>query len=299
MLKRTVLYLNGMKRISLLFLLLAFAACASYAATEAKYGALNVFSKVPNSNIFVDGEKKGTASAQIKDIQAGTHFIIVSTGEAGTEIVSYSDVVQVNAGEVTTIYIDEHGTINAPKKEETQQKEVDVFRVKRIIDYSKEMHTGWYLKLSYLSNLYYNIDSPTLDHLASTFDLGLGFKIPIAPSIDFSLEMERGQLTSSNSTWYFMPITANIQLSFLPSQYFSGKQYYGLGIGYYMTDLENDLKQNLTTMGYHLFYGLELPASDESAFFFEFGYHSADIARYDYVLNTTYASAGYRWDVFK
>ena len=96
-----------------------------------------------------------------------------------------------------------------------------------------------------------------------------------------------------------MPITANFQISYLPSPYFRGKQFFGLGLGYYMTDLETDLKQNLTTLGYHLFYGLEMPAGDKNAFFFEFGYHVADLSRYNYTLNCTYASVGYRWDVLE
>ena len=77
-----------------------------------------------------------------------------------------------------------------------------------------------------------------------------------------------------------MPVTANIQFSYLPSPYFRGKQYYGLGIGYYMTDLQTEFKQSLTALGYHVFYGMEMPSGDRNAFFFEFGYHSADLSRY-------------------
>jgi hypothetical protein len=99
--------------------------------------------------------------------------------------------------------------------------------------------------------------------------------------------------------WTFTPITANFQISYLPSPYFRGKQYYGLGLGYYMTDLETEFHQNLTAMGYHLFYGLEMPAGDKNAVFFEFGYHAADMSRYDYVLNSVYATIGYRFDVLE
>ena len=197
---------------------------------------------------------------------------------------------------MTTIYVTEKG-LEGSKAGAAAGEEVDVFKAKRIIDYSKEMHTGWYVKLGYLSDLYYNLDSPSLDNYASAFGAGLGFKVPLAPGIDLSLEMERAQLTSSKATWYFMPVTANVQISYLPSPYFRGKQYYGLGIGYYMTDLETSLKENLTAFGYHLFYGLEMPSGDKNAIFFEFGYHAADLNRYNYTLNCSYASVGYRWDV--
>lgn len=287
-----------MKKTILLALLLLFLPAFCRSEAEIKYGSLNIFTKITNSNIYVDGEKKAKVSLQIKELQAGTHFIKIATGEVSSEVTIFAEILEVKPGEVTTIYIDEHGKINT-NQATNNPEEVDVFKVKRIIDYSREMHTGWYLKLGYLSNLYYSDVSPSLDNNASTFDLGLGFKLPIAPGIDFTLEMERAQLNSSNSTWYFMPITANIQLSFIPSPYFRGKQYYGLGIGYYITDLENSFKQNLTALGYHLFYGLEMPASDQSAFFFEFGYNVADVSRYSYTLNSTYASVGYRWDVLK
>jgi hypothetical protein len=241
---------------------------------------------------------EGSAPVQIKEIQAGTHFLKVTTGEAAAEAVLYAEIVEVKAGEVTTIYITEKG-LEGQTKGSSAEGPVDVFKSKRVLDYSKEMHTGWYLKAGYLSNLYYSFDAASLDNYASTLGLGLGFKIPLAPNIDFSLEMERAQLTSSKATWYLMPITANLSISYLPSPYFRGKQYYGLGLGYYITDLETSLKQNLTTMGYHLFYGLEMPMGDKNAIFFQFGYYMADISRYSYSLNCTYASVGYRWDVIE
>ena len=265
-------------------------------AAEMKYGSLNVFSKIPNARIYVDGDPKGVGSAMIKEIQAGTHFIKATSGEATPEATIFAEVVEIKAGEVTTIYISEKGAQETTKAIK-EKEEVDVFKVKRVIDYSKEMHTGWYAKLSYLTNLYYNLYSPTLDRYASAFALSLGFQLPLAPGIDFSLELERAEMSSATTMWYFMPITANIKLSYLPSPYFRGKQYYGLGIGYYQTNLETELKQNLSAVGYHLFYGLEMPSGDMNAFFIEFGYHAADLSRYNYTLNSTYASVGYRWDV--
>ena len=270
---------------------------ASFAA-EMKFGSLNIFSKIPVTRIYVDGTVEGSAPVQIKEIQAGTHFLKVTTGEAAAEAVLYAEIVEVKAGEVTTIFITEKG-LEGQTKGPSAEGPVDVFKSKRVLDYSKEMHTGWYIKAGYLSNLYYSFDAASLDHYASTLDLGLGFKIPLAPNIDFSLEMERAQLTSSKATWYLMPITANLSISYLPSPYFRGKQYYGLGLGYYITDLETSLKQNLTTMGYHLFYGLEMPMGDKNAIFFQFGYYMADLSRYSYSLNCTYASVGYRWDVIE
>jgi len=286
-----------MKR-SFLFAAMFLSLLSASFAADMKFGSLNVFSKIPVTRIYVDGTVEGVASVQIKEIQAGTHFLKVTSGEATAEAALYAEIVEVKAGEVTTIYITEKG-LEGLTKGPSAEEPVDVFKSKRILDYSKEMHTGWYLKLGYLSNLYYNFDSASLDNYASTVDLGLGFKIPLAPNIDFSLEMERGQLTSSKATWYLMPITANLSISYLPSPYFRGKQYYGLGIGYYITDLETDLKQNLTTIGYHLFYGLEMPMGDKNAIFFQFGYFMADLSRYSYSMNSTYASVGYRWDVIE
>jgi len=283
-----------MKKSILIAITLIMIAALPVCAADIKYGSLNIFTKTSGSSIFVDGELKGSDRAQIQQIQAGTHFIKVTTIVGA---VIFANIVEVKAGEVTSVYVDEAGN---PKQDiEPKEKEVDVFRTKKIIDYSREMHTGWYVKIAYLTNLYYSLDTPSLDNAGATFDLGLGFKVPLAPGIDFSLEMERASLSSSKNSWYFMPITANIQLSYLPSPYFRGKQYYGLGIGYYMTDLDTSLKENLTAMGYHLFYGMEMPASDENAFFFQFGYHVADMSRYNYSLNAAYASAGYRWDVLK
>lgn len=289
------------KSIFPIFMLLLFLALPSFAATEIRYGSLNVFSKIPAAKIYIDGELKGKDSVQIKEIQAGTHFIKVTSGEATPEATIYAEVVEVKAGEVTTIYVSEKGA-EVPRK--APAEEVDVFKTKRVLDYSKEMHTGWYIKGEYLTNLYYSYDSPNLDNYASAFGLGLGFKLPIAPNIDFSLELERADMTSAHDQWYFMPVTANIQLSFLPSPYFRGKQFYGLGIAYYMTNLETSLssespKQNLTTLGYHLFYGLEMPAGDKNAYFIEFGYHVADLSRYSYSLSAAYVSVGYRWDVLE
>lgn len=285
------------------YLTCAFAYCLltlapACSAAEMKFGSLNIFSKVSGTNIYVDGELKGKDSVQIKEIQAGTHFVKVTTGEVTAEAIIVAEIVEIKAGEVTTIYISETGAEGIRKKESAPE-EVDVFKTKRVIDYSKEMHTGWYVKLEYLSNLYYSLTSPSLDNYAATICPALGFQVPIAPGIDFSLELERAELSSSHDQWYFMPVTANLKLSYLPSPYFRGKQFYGLGIGYYMTDLKNSLEQNLTALGYHLFYGLEMPAGDKNAYFFEFGYHMADLARYDYTLNATYVSVGYRWDVLE
>jgi hypothetical protein len=283
---------------SLILIVMFFILISTAFAVTMKYGSLNVFSKIPGTRIYVDGKVEGTESAQIKELQAGTHFLKVTSGEAKTETTLYAEIVEIEAGELTTVYVTDKG-MEGHKKSMTSKEDVDVFKTKRVLDYSKEMHMGWYIKPSYQSALYYNFDSPSLDYYASSFGLGLGFKIPIAPGIDFSLEMERTQLTSSKTSWYLMPITANFQISYLPSPYFRGKQFFGLGLGYYMTDLETDLKQNLTTLGYHLFYGLEMPAGDKNAFFFEFGYHVADLSRYNYTLNCTYASVGYRWDVME
>ncbi len=282
------------KTFVLLAVFLLFIASASL-ADDMKYGSLNVFSKTPGTKIYLDGKLSGTDSVQIKQIQSGTHFLRIASGEATAEATLYAEIVEIKDSELTTIYITEKGLEGQRKS--SSEEPVDVFRTKRILDYGKEMHTGWYLKFGYLSNLYYNYDSPSLDNYASTFGLGLGFKIPLAPSIDFSLEMERGQLTSSKSSWYFMPITADFSISYLPSPYFRGKQYYGLGLGYYLTDLETPFKENLTTMGYHLFYGLEMPMGDKNALCFQFGYYAADLSRYNYTMNCTYASIGYRWDV--
>lgn len=294
-----------MKNLLCLTFTLFFITSSCFGAAEMKYGSLNVFSKVPKAKIYVDGAQIGVESVQIKEIQAGTHFLKVTSaappggqGEATQEVVIFSEVVDVDAGEVTTIYVSEKGAEQTIKPvNEPKEKEVDVFKTKRVLDYSKEMHTGWYGKIGYLTNLYYNLYSPTLDNYGSAFSLGLGFQVPIAPGIDFSLELERAEMSSASHMWYFMPLTANIKLSYLPSPYFRGKQYYGLGIGYYQTNLETDLKQNLSAVGYHLFYGLEMPAGDMNAFFFEFGYHAADMSRFNYTLNSTYASVGYRWDV--
>jgi hypothetical protein len=289
-----MIYYWPMKK-TFLFAILLLSFLSPSLADDTKYGSLNVFSKTPGTKIYVDGKLSGTDEVHVKEIQSGTHFMKVTSGEATAEATLYAEIVEIKAGEVTTIYITEKGLEG--RRKSSSEDQVDVFKAKRILDYSKEMHTGWYLKFGYLSNLYYNYDSPTLDNYASTFGLGLGFRIPIAPSIDFSLEMERGQLTSSKSTWYIMPITANFSISYLPSPYFRGKQYYGLGLGYYMTDLETPLKENLSTLGYHLFYGLEMPMGDQNAIAFQFGYHVANLSRYNYSMNCAYASVGYRWDI--
>jgi len=276
---------------AVIFLLFISAASAE----EMKYGSLNVFSKIPGVKIYLDGQLSGTDSIQVKQIQSGTHFLKIASGEASVEATLFAEIVEIKVGELTTIYVTEKGLEG--QRQNTSNEPVDVFKTKRILDYSKEMHTGWSLKVGYLSNLYYNNESPSLDNYASTFGLGLGFKIPLAPGIDFSLEMERGQFTASKNSWYIMPITADLSISYLPSPYFRGKQFYGLGLGYYLTDLETPLKENLTTMGYHLFYGLEMPMGDKNALSFQFGYYAADLSRYNYTMNCTYVSVGYRWDV--
>ena len=281
---------------TILFAIIFFSLLASSFAADNTYGSLNVFSKLAGTKIYVDGTMSGTDSVQIKQIQAGTHFMKVTTGEAAAETTLFAEIVEIKAGEVTTIYITEKG-LEGQRKSSAADDTVDVFRTKRILDYSKEMHTGWFLKAGYLSNLYYSKDSPTLDYYASTLGVGLGFKIPLAPGIDFSLEMDRGQLSSSKSSWYIMPITADFSISYLPSPYFRGKQFYGLGLGYFITDLETPLKENLTTLGYHFFYGLEMPMGDKNAMAFQFGYYVADLSRYSYSMNCAYASLSYRWDV--
>jgi len=283
-----------MKNLFCLLAILLLLTCACSGATEIKYGSLNIFSKVSGLKIYVDGEFKAKDSVQIKEIQAGTHFIKVTSGEATPEATVYAEVIEVKAGELTTLYVSEKGAESSRK---ASQEEVDVFKAKKVLDYSKEMHTGWYLKLGYLTNLYYSYDSPNLDRYASSLGIGLGFKVALAPNLDFNLEMERGEMNSGHNEWYFMPITANIQISFLPSQYFRGKQFYGLGIAYYMTNLESQYKQNLSAFGYHLFYGMEMPSGDKNAYFFEFGYYSADLSRYEYNMSGNYVSVGYRWDV--
>ena len=187
-----------MKKLAALMALLFFLFSAAFAVTM-KYGSLNVFSKIPGTRIYVDGKVEGTESAQIKEIQAGTHFLKVTSGEATAEATLYAEIVEIAPGEVTTVYVSDKG-MEGQRKSTAAAEEVDVFKAKRVLDYSKEMHTGWYIKPSYQSALYYSFDSPSLDYYASSFGLGLGFKLPIAPGIDFSLEMERSQLTSSKTT---------------------------------------------------------------------------------------------------
>jgi hypothetical protein len=286
-----------MKKVFLLILLMIFSLSASYGAAGMKYGSLNVFSKISSTKIYVDGEMKGFESVQIKEIQAGTHFVKVTT-VTSPETIVYADVVDIAPGEVTTVYVTDNSA-EETKRAEAKQDITDVYKAKRVLDYSKETHMGWYLKTGYLTNMYYNLDSPSLDNYSSTLAVGLGVKVPLAPNIDFSIEMERASFVSTHTMWTFTPITANIQMSYLPSPYFRGKQYFGLGLGYYMTDLETQYKQNLTAMGYHLFYGLEMPSGDKNAIFFEFGYQVADMTRYNYVLNAIYATAGYRFDVME
>jgi hypothetical protein len=292
---KAVIYLPLMKKLILLITLL-FISTGCF-CTEMKYGALNVFSKFTGSKIYIDGEMKGIESVQIKELLAGTHFIKVTNPSMTPEATIIAEIIEVKAGELSSVYVTETGAQGINTDKSANSETTDVFRVKKVLDYSKEMHTGWYLKLLYVTNLYYNRDNPTYDYYGSNLGAGLGFKIALAPNIDFTLEMARADLNSHSSRWYFMPITANIQLSYLPSPYFRGKQYYGLGIGYYMTDVETSLDQNLTAMGYHLFYGIEMPAGDNTAYFFEFGYHNADLSRYNYGFSSAYASAGYRFDV--
>jgi hypothetical protein len=285
-----------MKKSFLFAVILLLLASASL-AEDIKYGSINVFSKLPGTKIYLDGQLSGTDSVQIKQVQIGTHFLRISSGEASAEATLFAEIVEIKDGELTTIYVTDKGLQG--QRLNTSDESVDVFRTKRILEYKKEMHTGWYLKTGYLSNLYLNNDSPSLNAHASTLSLGLGFKIPIAQSIDLSIEMQRGQMTSSKSSWYFMPVTADISMSYLPSPYFRGKQYFGLGLGYFMTDLETPFKENLSTIGYHLFYGVEMPMGDKNAISFQFGYYAADLSRYDYSMNCAYASVGYRWDVIE
>jgi hypothetical protein len=291
-----MIYYPLMKK-PVIFLILFSLLSLKALAADMKFGSLNVFSKIQGANIYVDGKLAGENEIKISEIQAGTHFLKITTGMGSSEATLYAEVVEIKAGESTTLYVSENG-LEGQKPAQSSENTIDVYKAKRVLDYSREMHTGWYLKLGYLSNLYYNLDAPSLDNYASTLGIGLGYKIALAPNVDFVLEMERGQFTSRTS-WYFMPITANILISYLPSPYFRGKQYYGIGLGYYITDLETQYKENLTTMGYHLFYGLEMPMGDKNALFFQFGYHQANLTRYDYALNASYVSVGYRWDIME
>ena len=282
-----------MKR-SILVLIVFMSLLPFSSAADVKYGSLNIFSKLPDTSIYLDGKLSGTDSLQIKEIQAGTHFVKITAGKGSAEKTLFAEVVVIKTGESTTLYATGKGLEGqAPN---SSSDTVDVYRTKRILDYGKEMHTGWYLKLESIFDRYSDLEDNKHANYISALGAGLGYKIALAQNVDFTLEMDRGQY-SADSGWYFMPVTANISFNFLPSPYIRGKQYYGLGLGYYMTDLETSLKENLTALGYHLFYGIELPMGDKNAVFLQLDYHEADISRYDYRMEAYYISLGYRWDI--
>ena len=285
-----------MKKIIIPLILLSLLSLSAF-AVEMNSGSLNVFSTIQGANIYVDGKLLGENQIKIGDIQAGTHFLKITTGLRSTEATLYAEVVEIKPGETTTLYVNEKG-VQEQNASVTPVETVDVFKTKRILDYGKEMHTGWYLKLESIFNRYSDIEDNSHANYLSSLGLGLGYKIALAQNVDFTLEMDRGQY-APDSGWYFMPITANISINFLPSPYVRGKQYYGLGLGYYMTDLETPNKENLTAMGYHLFYGIEVPVGDKNALFLQLDYHQANINRYDYLMEAYYVSLGYRWDIMQ
>ena len=244
---------------------------------------------------------------KLHKVQSGSHLIKATQNG----VVIFEEIVQVKPGELSTVFITKGEEKNPEKEpEETTQGRDLRFRQRhpiygtrnRIIgysepfyDYSKEMNEGWFFKLAYMTNIYQSTQTSTLDRYASTLGLGLGFHMPIAPRVDLTLMLERGEFSSQSTNWFYMPLTANIQFSYLPSPYFGGKQYYGLGLGYYMTNLKSALAEDLTTVGYHFYYGLEMPAGPDSSLFFDFGYQIADISQKNYLLSSQYVSGGYRF----
>jgi hypothetical protein len=285
-----------MKKIVVLLILFSSLSLNAFTA-DMRSGSLNVSSTIQGANIYVDGKLIGENQIKIGDILAGTHFLKITTGLRSTEATLYAEVVEIKAGETTMLYVSEKG-VEQHNAAVVPVANVDVFKTKRILDYGREMHTGWYLKLESIFDRYSNLEDNAHSNYLSSTGLGLGYKIALVQNMDFTLEMDRGQY-SAHPGWYFMPITANISFNFLPSPYIRGKQYYGLGLGYYMTDLETPNKENLTAMGYHLFYGIELPVGDKNAVFLQLDYHRADISRYDYLMEAYYVSVGYRWDIME
>jgi hypothetical protein len=281
-----------MRKLFILLSLMILLTGAAFSAVQ-KNGALNIVTQLTNVRIYVDGEFRSTTTIQLNPIQAGKHFVKVTKADDGITI--FAEIVDVTENEMATIYITEKGAPipDAPKR----TGGTDVFMAKKILDYSKEMHSGWFLKMGYISNHYFNLDDTNKTFDSSNFCPGIGFKLALAQNIDITIELERTGMSARNTSWTYTPFTANLQFSFLPNPYFKGKQYYGIGLGYLMTDLETEFKENLTALGWHLFYGLEMPTSDMNAFFFEVGYTLADMARYNYNFNSASINFGYRWDV--
>jgi len=291
--------------------------CEQKVGSEQKFGSLNIFSEGGEIKIFVDEEYVGMNNVKIKNIQTGSHLVKATQDNE----VIFQQVVDVGEGELVTILIPKHKKdkdkdkdkekeppTQPPAQPSTPIRQYHQMHPRYIMqdniiigygqpmrDYSREMNSGWFIKTSYITNMYLSTQSTALDRYGSSLGLGIGMQMSIAPQIDFMFMIERGEFIRGTVNWFFMPITGNLQFSYLPSPYFGGKQYYGIGLGYYMTNLKSALSEELNSMGYHIYYGLEMPSGDVGAFYFEFGYQSADISRSGYILANEYISMGYRF----
>ncbi|MCX5727034.1 MAG: hypothetical protein NT030_07735 [Candidatus Saganbacteria bacterium] len=279
-----------LRRFSIIFALsfLLLPSLANLACPEEKKsGSLKVYSKIGYISLYLDNEFAGETPFGSDKIQVGSHLLTgVLTGET-----VYESMVDIKEGEVTTIMISEKKVSDRKlpwvKGEEQEKKESEAIKTKPI--------SGPFFRIGYASVDYYSYYVGGPEFAASSLSFGIGYKLAITSSIDIMLTIDKADYGSSTKHFYIAPVSLLFVMSYYQNPYLMGKQYYGIGLSQYMTDLETEDGDNLAVFGYTVVYGMEMPLSEKNTMFFDIVYNMADNSQYEYVLDGVSILGGMRF----
>ena len=267
----------------LLFILLPHSALPE----EKKFGSLKVYSKIGYISLYLDNEFAGETPFESDKVQVGSHLLTgVLTGET-----VYESMVDVKEGEVTTIMISEKMISDRKlpwvKGEEQEKKEKEEFKTAAI--------SGPFFRLGYSSANYYSYYVGGPEFAASSLSYGIGYKLAITSSIDIMLTIDKADYGAHDRHFYIAPVSLLFVMSYYQNPYLMGKQYYGIGLSQYMTDLETEDGDNLSVFGYTIVYGMEMPLSEKNTMFFDVVYNIGDNSQYEYAFDGVSILGGMRF----
>ncbi len=266
-----------------IFAAISFSEVATKEAIEKKYGSLNVYSKLGILNIYLDNEFAGETPLHIEKIQSGTHYLVATLNQKNI----YEKVITIKESELTTIVIGEEEIKKATPEAEAKRK---VYR-----DFSEIIFSGLFAEIGYGSSVHAPTYYYSYEYFEGTaLNFGVGYKFGLAPHIDLSLNIERGDYSGNGKNWYIMPISINIFLTYQNPYYVGGKVFYGIGLGYYLTNFRYQGEDPSAT-GLSLITGMEFPTGDQNSAFFQTGYYTAKNGGLDYNLIGANFTFGYRW----
>ena len=263
---------------------MVFFAMSSFAfavETSSKTGSLYVYSKIGYLDVYLDGDPVGETPVEADNVKIGSHRLTAK--QNGVEV--YDLVALVKEGEVTTILISDSNIAKDESKDKVKNKDngQDDNNTPKTSSSSRNvLSQGFYGKLGYVSTYISSYNAAIIDsYHASSLLYSFGYSLQFSPFAAIMLELGRADFASPDESWTLSPAMLSLKIGYPMSVGFDGIYYYSLGIGLFNTSLSYDGK-NLSSVGFVLASGIEVPFGSAGTIFLETGYGMAENSKVEF-----------------